>query len=556
MQNRIEGMSRMKKERLRRLIDRRIITEEALDRTIRESEGAGAFPEELLISSGVPRHEVLFSLAGYHECPFVEYDEGIILSRPLMSRIDMEELKRLLWVPLSVSGESAEVIAYMPGDPSVIAEIKKMLGVGSITFRVALPFDIVRIIEHNQDVNPGFPPGGGRTPLALVRTFLADRRSLLACQRTDFAKGRTGLAFIRTGVSFITIALVLLRVFGSGYLSVVELLLFGTGMVMTVDGLLWYLPVRKRGRKKMPCRATRQGQGVTVLMVSHPGDAPVFSRSAPVEGAEGVRASWSSLSPVMRRRFLASDRTDFAEERTLLACYRTEMARARTGLAFTRTGAAFFGLGMAFLKQLSGGPWVVFDAFLLLTGTAMALEGFSWYFPGRHAGNEGLKAVKKMTDRESIWDFVFPPSRKGANPHVPLSSFLRRGGLPGIWATTGLALERTVLAERRNVMARFRTIMARSRTGLAFIRTGMSVFSVGLGLQLYFGSVSIFWTACNVFLMIIGMFSIADGFTWHLPAENLRKQMPYCFGDMEISVPDYGRPNAEWGKAVFSHDEV
>ena len=475
-----DGMSQMKKKRLQRLIDRGVVTEEELDRTLRDSENSGACPEELLISSGVPRHEVLFSLSGFHECPFVEYDEGIILSRPLMSMIDMEELKKLLWVPLSVSEESAEVIAYMPGDPSIIEEIQGMLHVRSITFRVALPFDIVRIIEHNQDVNPRFPPTGARTPLALVRTFFADRRSLLACQRTDLAKGRTGLAFIRTGVSFITIAFLLLKVFGAGFLSVVELFLFGSGMVMAVDGLLWYLPVRRRGKEKIVCRATELVGGTAVLEVSNPGDDPVFSRSAAVAGAEGLRTSWSSLSPVMRRRFLASDRTDFAEERTLLACFRTEMARARTGLAFTRTGTAFIGLGMAFLRQLSGGPWMILDACLLLIGSAMALEGFFWYIPGRHAGNEGLKAVRKITDRENIWDFVFPPSRKGANPHLPASSLLRKAGLPGIWATTGLALERTVLAERRNVMARFRTVMARSRTGLAFIRTGMSVFSVGL----------------------------------------------------------------------------
>ncbi len=546
----------IKRKRLQRLIDRGALAEAELDSVLRESENSGDWPEEVLIKNSVPRHEVLLSLAGYYECPFVEYDEGIVLSRPLLKRIDMERLKRLLWVPLSASVDSAEVIAYMPGDAQVIEEIQDMLHVRNITFRVALPADIIRIIEHNQDVNPCFPPAGARTPLALVRTFFADRRSLMACQRTDLAKGRTGLAFIRTGVSFITISLLLLRVFGTGYLSLIEVLLFGSGMVMTVDGLLWYIPVRKRGKGKVFCRPPEPAWGATVLQVSNPGDNPVFSRSAKVAEAEKLRASWSSLSPVMRRRFLASDRTDFAEERTLLACYRTEMARARTGLAFTRTGAAFFGLGMAFLKQFSGGPWIIFDSFLLFTGAAMALEGFFWYFPGRHAGNEGLKAVKKMTDSESIWDFVFPPSRKGKNPHVPASSMLRKACLPGIWATTGLALERTVLAERRNVMARFRTVMARSRTGMAFIRTGMSIFSVGLGLQLYFGAVSVIWTTCNIFLMACGIIFIADGFVWHVPAEIMRKQMPYCFGDMEIAVPDYGRPNSEWGKVVFTHDEV
>jgi len=275
-----------------------------------------------------------------------------------------------------------------------------------------------------------------------------------------------------------------------------------------------------------------------------------------VEGADDLRESWSSLSPVMRRRFLASDRTDLAEERTLLACYRTEMARARTGLAFTRTGSTFIGLGIGFLRQLSSGPWIIFDLFILLVGAIMALEGFLWYFPGRRAGKEGLNAVRKMTAGECIWDFVCPASRKGLRTNVASSDLLRKPGLPGIWATTGLALERTLLAERRNVMARLRTIMARSRTGMAFIRTGISTFSVGLALQLYFGGASIAWTLCNVVLMVFGVVIIADGLLWHVPGEAMRKELPYCFGGMEITVPDYGRPNAEWGKAVFTHDEV
>ena len=424
-----QGMIKLK--RLQRLIDRGVLAEEELDRVLRESEKSGTWPEEVLIKKGVPRHEVLLSLAGYYECPFVEYDEGVVLSRPLMKRVDMEELKRLLWVPLSVSGDSAEVVAYLPGHPQIIEEIKSMLHVRNITFRVALPHDIIRIIEHNQDVNPHFPPAGARTPLALVRTFLADRRSLMACQRTDLAKGRTGLAFIRTGVSFITISLLLLRVVGLGYLSVAEFLLFGSGAVMAVDGLLWYIPVRRGGKRKVSCSPTGPGQGTTVLEVSNPGDHPVFGRSAPVEGADDLREAWSSLSPVMRRRFLASDRTDLAEERTLLACYRTEMARARTGLAFTRTGSTFIGLGVGLLRQLSSGPWIIFDLFLLLVGAIMALEGFSWYFPGRRAGKEGLKAVRKMTASECIWDFVCPASRKGPRTNVASSDLLRKPGLAG-----------------------------------------------------------------------------------------------------------------------------
>jgi hypothetical protein len=37
-------------------------------------------------------------------------------------------------------------------------------------------------------------------------------------------------------------------------------------------------------------------------------------------------------------------------------------------------------------------------------------------------------------------------------------------------------------------------------------------------------------------------------------AERIRKQFPYCFGEMEIAIPDYGKPARSWGKVVFSHD--
>ena len=105
-------------------------------------------------------------------------------------------------------------------------------------------------------------------------------------------------------------------------------------------------------------------------------------------------------------------------------------------------------------------------------------------------------------------------------------------------------------------MARLRTVMARSRTGMAFIRTGMSISSVGIGLLVYFGAGSLAWTVFDVLMIISGFAIIADGLYWHIPANNKRKQFPYCFADMEITVPDYGKPVWQWKKAVFSHDGI
>ncbi len=539
-----------------RLTKRGILTSEELADYIRESAESGEHPEELLIRKGVPKHEILFCLSEYYGYAFLEYDEGIVVSRNITKGLDTGRLKQKLWFPLSVLENKAEVAAYDPHDPAVVDDIKATLGVENITFILALPQDLIRTIENNQDLNPGFPPSAGRTPLAKVRTALADRRSMLSCCRTSLAKGRTGLAFLRTGISFIMISLALFKIFGLGYQTVAEGALFLAGIVTAIDGLRWYLPARKIGKIRLDCASTESTGGSTVLTLSNPGDNPVFSRTDTIPGSVELRDDWDDLSPVMRRRFLASDRTDLAEERTVLACFRTVMARARTGLSFTRTGIAFIGVGIALLRQFPAGLWTSIGVSSIIIGGLMVMEGFYWYIPGRRAGTRGMESVKNTENSGNIWDFVFPPTFKQSGTVNACAPAIRNFRSPGIWGTTGHALERTLLAERRNVMARLRTVMARSRTGLAFIRTGMSISAVGLGLLVYFGTGNVAWTVFDVAMILAGLTFIADGLYWHMPAEKTRKQFPYCFGEMEICFPDYGTSARSWKRTVFDDDDL
>lgn len=544
----------MKGRNFERLLRRGLLRSDELDKIESEAAASGVFVEDLLISKGIPKHEILLSLSEHSGLPFVEYDEGVVVSPDIMRKIDAERLKSALWLPVSIVDGKAEVIAHDPANLALTEDIRKTLGVEEIKFVEALPGDLVRIIEHNQDLNRRFPPSAGRTPLAVSRTFLADRRTCLSRQRTAMAKGRTGLSFIRTGIAFITISVALYRLFGFGYLSVLSLPLLVGGGVAVFDGLKWYLSVRPAAKARIDYPETGPSGENTVLEVKNLGDNPVFRRTSKIEGCGELREGWNSLSPVQRRRFLANDRTDMAEERTLLAGLRTRMAKARTGLAFTRTGIAFAGLGIGLLRHFKSGPWTAFDLALIITGTAMTLEGFLWYIPGRSAGKEGLKTVSKAMEEKNIWDFVFPPFYKSGDFYACLLS-VKDAGSPGIWATTGLALERTVLAERRNLMARLRTIMARARTGMAFIRTGLSMSAVGAGLMIFFGTGNAAWTVFDIALTAVGAVLVADGLWWFTPAERTRRQLPYCFGDMEINIPDYAVPPRYWNKVVFSHDD-
>jgi uncharacterized membrane protein YidH (DUF202 family) len=535
------------------LVDREIISKSDLEYIAGESNGSTKRIEELLLGLGVPKHEILLCLAEYYSLPFVEFNETLRAPARILERLDLEELKRDLWFPLSVGTAEARVAAFDPGDPKLHDNVKETLGVPSIRFILAMPSDITRMVEHNQDINPCFPPAAGRTPLAELRTRLAADRTVLAWYRTSMAKGRTGLALVRTGVSFIAISLTLLRIFGIGYLTVMEAPLLLVGLVMAVEGVSWYLPARKLEPSEIHYSPTRSTFGTTIPELKSSEEGPLMTRSEPVQGAEQLRTRWNRLSPVMRRRFFAIDRTDLAEERTFLAVYRTKMARSRTGLAFTRTGISFVGLGILLIRQFPPGLWSIFYGSLIFAGLVMFLEGAGWYFPGRRAGRESLMTISQIEESTSIWDFMFRAFSRIDD--LPPKLSIKGTHAPGIWGTTGLALERTLLAERRNVKSRLRTTMARSRTGLSFIRTGTSIFSVGLGLLVYFGWGSIFWTLFDFLLMVAGLLMIVDGLYWYISAERTKRQLPYCFEDLEIRMPDFGKPNMLWKKVIFSYED-
>ena len=564
------------------------IGKEAIERILTEPGHAVERLDTLVASGQAPKHLVLGLLSEHFGLVAIEYDEMILIAAKTVLSLDLDCLQEAGWFPIAVTPAGACIATSAPDNPAIAEAARKALQVSSLQFRVALPSDIRHFIENHRDVNPAFPPAAGRTALARLRTWMAEQRTLLAGYRTALAKGRTGLAFIRTGLAFISIALVLFRIFGIGFLNAVELILLGIGAAMTVDGLRWYLPARKivspeinfvsaettfetlaldgfkrsklevnTGKSQVDFAPAEPTFGTTILEFDTGLAQQAYRRTPPIDGAEELRMHWNRLTPVMRRRFLAIDRTDLAEERTVLANYRTIMARARTGLAFTRTGIAFSGLGIALLRQFPASAWTIFDLTLIMMGIAMTLEGFHWYLPGRRTTRKSAEAVQKTFNTMSIWDFIFRPFHKCLHPDdLPPTLTIKGSYAPGIWGTTGLALERTLIAERRNVKSRLRTVMARSRTGMSFIRTGTSLFSVGIGLQVYFGSAIPLWTLHNAALMIIGVILIVDGFYWHLPAEKTKKEFPYCFADMEIMFPDYAKPLSSWKKVVFSHDDL
>lgn len=89
------------------------------------------------------------------------------------------------------------------------------------------------------------PGSQERTHLARERNVLAAQRTIGACYRTIYSRARTGLAFVRTGVSFMSLGIGMMSYFGLNIKTVFDLLVMLIGLMMLIDGLFWYLPVRE-----------------------------------------------------------------------------------------------------------------------------------------------------------------------------------------------------------------------------------------------------------------------------------------------------------------------
>jgi len=100
------------------------------------------------------------------------------------------------------------------------------------------------LADHSTYLNPT-PSSKTRTMFARERNVLAAQRTIAGCYRTIYARARTGLAFIRTGFSFLSIGIGIISYFGFGLLTSFNLWLIAAGILMVVDGTLWYWPVRK-----------------------------------------------------------------------------------------------------------------------------------------------------------------------------------------------------------------------------------------------------------------------------------------------------------------------
>jgi len=130
------------------LLAQQRITQEELNAAIAEARRRQVDVESILIEQyKVPKAELGASLSQFYKCPFVEFDEKIIVPPDLMRDLKVEYLKRSLWVPIRREDDAVVVLVDNPQDLQKIDSIGPLLRNQKIRYAVGFRKDIQLFIS-------------------------------------------------------------------------------------------------------------------------------------------------------------------------------------------------------------------------------------------------------------------------------------------------------------------------------------------------------------------------------------------------------------------------
>jgi len=359
--------------------------------------------EEILrYGLGIPRRKLLEALASHYRCEWVEYDERLPVPPELLTGLDPERPCSNLWFPVALDDDTVVIAARNPCDPLMIEEVTDCLKAGKFRFHVALAEDISYFIEDFLNSDPTHLIGNERTALALWRNTMARWRTKLASYRTDFARVRTQLSLLRGGLTMMIIGRTLLRSGKAIHLAPIYWTMIAVGLLLIFLGLLSYHRV-----KKSIFRPPRHETLVEVTAASlYFLENYQFAERGNTSGKDG-KTMLARLSDMVHctvviiepsrdnkpRSQLAHERNLFAAQRTIAACYRTIYSRARTGLSFIRTGVSFASVGVGLITYFGASMLNIVDAFIILAGLLMVVDGIFWSWPVRKENYEASKCA-------------------------------------------------------------------------------------------------------------------------------------------------------------------
>jgi len=124
------------------------ITQAQLDLAIAEARKRRADVETIVMEKyPIPKAELGKSLSQFYGCPFIQYDDRIMIDRDLLKATNVDYLKRSFWIPFRRDKNGVEILVDNPHDLDKIADIRRSFSGQKLSFSVALRKDITQFLK-------------------------------------------------------------------------------------------------------------------------------------------------------------------------------------------------------------------------------------------------------------------------------------------------------------------------------------------------------------------------------------------------------------------------
>ena len=141
------NQSRMVKTRFDYLIENSIITENELKQAMAQSRELRKDVEHILIEAfKVKKEDIGKSLSEFFGCKFVDNANNLILDRKLLTGLNLNFLRKALWMPIQQTEDGVIILIDNPKDPKVM-EIQGLVRARSYVYQVAFKEDILKALD-------------------------------------------------------------------------------------------------------------------------------------------------------------------------------------------------------------------------------------------------------------------------------------------------------------------------------------------------------------------------------------------------------------------------
>ena len=130
------------------LVYRGIISQADVLAAVHASKGSNLDLETVLLDHyGISKHALGSALSDFYQCPYLPYDERTVIDADLLKTLNLEYLKKNLWLPITRRGSLIDVLTSDPHDLDKGWDVRRTFPGMTIRYAVGLRRDIEQFLH-------------------------------------------------------------------------------------------------------------------------------------------------------------------------------------------------------------------------------------------------------------------------------------------------------------------------------------------------------------------------------------------------------------------------